>query len=186
MANPIGTSAQAPGVEPTDPVLRLNGLEKASLALACLCCVLIGVLSLADVVLRTAKVEFHIAGEGSTILLAWLLFLVLPAATRRRAHLSLGYFDTIAPAWLRKSVRIFGHLVMLVYVVTLMWFLGRMAMTSLANDLRSSSILRLPLIYAQSGVILGLGLLTLTQVSIMIRDILTPAATGQTEPGAAG
>lgn len=186
MTDPISMTVQAPQVAPTDLVLRLNWLEKLSLALACLCCVLIGMLSLTDVVLRTAKVEFHFAGEGSTILLAWLLFLVLPAATRRRAHLSLGFFDTLAPPWAQKTARVFGHLVMLVYVLTLMWFLGRMAMTSLANDLRSSSILRLPVIYAQSGVILGLGLLTLTQISILIRDILTPARAGQAEPGAVG
>jgi TRAP-type C4-dicarboxylate transport system permease small subunit len=184
MREPINTLDEGIARDAADPTLRLNWLEKLSLALACLCCLLIGILSLADVALRTAKIEFHIAGEGSTILLAWLLFLVLPAVTRRRAHLSLGFFDTIAPAWLRKTVRIFGHLVMLVYVVTLMWFLGRMAMTSLANDLRSSSILRVPLIYAQAGVILGLGLLTLTQVSVLLREMFAPAHAEQAEPGA--
>lgn len=177
---------QQPGQDGDSPVTepQLNWLEWLSLVLACICCVLIGALSLADVVLRSIRIEFHIAGEGSTILLAWLFFLVLPAVARRRAHLSLNYFDTIAPAWPRKAVRVFGHLVMVVYVVTLIWFLGRMAMASLADNLRSSSILRLPLIYGQSGVILGLGLLTLTQISILIREILTPTGSGKPEDGA--
>lgn len=166
-----------------EALLRLTLIERIALGVACLCTVMIGVLSFLDIVFRTARIEFHLAGEGSTIMLAWLLFLVLPAATRRRQHISLTFIEHWAGPRTRKAIRLFGHLVMLVYMAVLGWFLWRLAMNSIAQDLRTASILRLPQIYAQSGVVLGTGLLLITQVHMLIADALTPAELGQGPSG---
>lgn len=163
------------------PEPRLAVLERAGLYVAAGCCVLITILALLDIVLRALNVEFFIAGEGSGILLAWLIFLAIPATTRSGSHLSLTYFQEVAGPRLQKAVRIFGYLVMLAYVGVLLFYCGRMAWISYEDDLRSSSILRLPLIYAQFGVVLGLGLLMVTQFLVLLRDIATPA--GQGAPG---
>lgn len=159
-----------------DKLGRLNFLERVSLALACICCVMIGVLSLMDTVFRPLHIEFHFAGEISRLLLAWMMFLALPAVTRRSTHINIAFFDNIVPPRVAKVVRIVGYLIMIAYVAILGWYLGRMAMTSIAQDIRSASILRFPIIYSQAGVIVGMSLMVITQILVLVRDMLTPAA----------
>lgn len=172
-----GAPSELPDDNPVLPesLTRLNLLERLSLALACVCCVTIAVLSLLDTVFRPLHIEFHFAGETSRLLLAWMMFMALPAVTRRRAHINLAFFDDIVPPQVAKVVRIFGYVVMIAYVAILGWFLGRMALTSIAQDLRSPSILRFPIIYSQAGVIVGMSLMVVTQILVLFRDMLTPA-----------
>jgi TRAP-type C4-dicarboxylate transport system permease small subunit len=116
-------------------------------------------------------VEFFLAGEANGILMAWMIFLALPHVTRTGSHLSLDALDKLAPDWLATLFRVFGYLVMLVYVAVLSWYCGQLAWSSFLNDVRSSSILRWPVIYAQMGVMLGLALLAVTQCLILVADL---------------
>jgi len=139
--------------------------------IGCACAILIFLLSLADIVLRSASVEFFLAGEANGILMAWMIFLALAYVTRTRSHLSLDFIDRFAPPWLSFALRIFGYLVMLGYVVVLAWYCGKLVWSSYVNDVRSSSILRWPVIYAQLGVLTGLVLMAVTQCLILIADL---------------
>ena len=168
----IGPPSTSGGPEAAvGPAVRTTPLERAMLALCCVAGVLIFALSLADIVLRAASVEFFMAGEANGILLAWMVFLALPYVTRTGSHISLDFVDQVAPDWLRAGFRIFGYLVMIVYVVVLSWYCGQLTWTSFVNDVRSSSILRWPVVYAQVGVMLGLVLLAATQCLILIADV---------------
>lgn len=146
--------------------------------IGCLCAVAIFSLSLADIVLRAASVEFFLAGEANGILMAWMIFHAMAYVTRTRSHISLDFLDRLLPGWLRTGVRLFGYLVMLLYVAVLSWYCGQLAWTSYINDVRSSSILRWPVIYAQMGVLVGLALLAVTQCLILFAD-LRSAGRGQ-------
>lgn len=147
--------------------------------IGCACAILIFLLSLADIVLRAASVEFFLAGESNGILMAWMIFLALAYVTRTRSHLSLDFLDRLLPRWLRTTLRIFGYLVMLGYVAVLSWYCGKLVWSSYMNDVRSSSILRWPVVYAQLGVLVGLVLMAVTQLLILIADL---RAGGHTQP----
>lgn len=181
----IGSSRQAEGHEgPSDPwlpeeILRPTMLERAMIWIGCVCAVAIFFLSLADIVLRAASVEFFLAGEANGILMAWMIFLAMAYVTRTRSHISLDFLDRLVPGWLRTAMRFFGYIVMLLYVAVLSWYCGQLAWSSYVNDVRSSSILRWPLIYAQLGVLVGLALLAVTQCLILYAD-LRSAGRGQT------
>jgi TRAP-type C4-dicarboxylate transport system permease small subunit len=181
----IGSSRQAEGpVGPSesglpDAILCPTLLERAMIWIGCACAILIFLLSLADIVLRAASVEFFLAGESNGILMAWMIFLALAYVTRTRSHLSLDFLDRLLPRWLRTTLRIFGYLVMLGYVAVLSWYCGKLVWSSYMNDVRSSSILRWPVVYAQLGVLVGLVLMAVTQLLILIADL---RAGGHTQP----
>jgi TRAP-type C4-dicarboxylate transport system permease small subunit len=173
----FGSSYQTEG--PTGPsvptgstgTMRPTLLETVALWIGCLCAVLIFGLSFADIVLRAASVEFFVAGEANGILMAWMIFLAMAHATRTGSHLSLDFLGRHLPDWLQMVIRVFGYLVMLTYIAVLSWYCGKVAWSSYINEVRSSTILRWPVIYAQLGVLMGLALLALTQCLILIADL---------------
>lgn len=173
----IGSSRKAEGPSgPSEPGLP-DGflcptlLERAMVWIGCVCAILIFLLSLTDIVLRAASVEFFLAGEANGILMAWMIFLALAYVTRTGSHLSLDFLDRVLPRWMSAVLRIFGYLVMLGYVVVLSLYCGKLVWSSYMNDVRSSSILRWPVIYAQLGVLVGLVLMAVTQVLVLIADL---------------
>jgi TRAP-type C4-dicarboxylate transport system permease small subunit len=173
----IGSSSQTEGsVDPSDSglqdaILYPTLLERAVIWIGCACAVLIFFLSLADIVLRAVSVEFFLAGEANGILMAWMIFLALAYVTRTRSHISLDFLERVAPKWLNTGFRFFGYIVMLGYVGVMAWYCGQLAWSSYVNDVRSSSILRWPVIYAQMGVLVGLVLMAVTQCLILIADL---------------
>jgi len=150
----------------------LNLIERGARTLACVCCAVMALLVMADIVLRPLRVEFFWAGEGSGILMAWTVFLALPAVTRTRSHISIDLFANHTGPRLKRLIGLFGHVLMMVYVALLIYFCARMAWNSHVLDLRSSSILRLPLVYAQGGVVVGLALLLLTECVMTCREVM--------------
>lgn len=173
----IGSSSQGKGLagpselQTPDTIFRPNLLERAMLGIGCVCAVMIFGFSMADIVLRSASIEFFLAGEANAILLAWMIFLAMAYATRTRSHISLEFLDGVLPEWLRTVIRFFGYLVMLGYIAVLSWYCGQLAWTSYMNEVRSSSILRWPVIYAQMGVLVGLAVMAVTQCLILVADL---------------
>lgn len=154
-----------------DAVFRPTALEEAMIWIGSGCAVVIFVLSLADILLRALSIEFFLAGEANGILMSWMIFLAMAHVTRTRSHISLEFMERLVPTWLATTLRIFGYCVMLGYVAVLSWYCEQLAWSSYVNDVRSSSILRWPVIYAQLGVLVGLILMAVTQVLILIGDL---------------
>jgi TRAP-type C4-dicarboxylate transport system permease small subunit len=148
----------------------LSTFERVARNFAAIACLLVAALSVVDVILRPLHVEFFWASELVPILLAWSVFLALPAVTRTRSHLSLDFVGKYIGAHGRHGLRIVGYVLMLTYIGALVYFCGRMAWASYVTDLRTPSILRLPAFYAQAGVVLGLILLVITQFMMLIRE----------------
>lgn len=169
-----GDRSGPPQVALGAPVLRppLNLLERISLWLAAACCTLIASLAAADIVLRPLRVEFFWASEGVGILMAWTVFLALPAVTRQESHISLEFIGSIVGPRLLRALQIAGYLLMLVYIAVIAWFCARMAWNSYVTDLRSASILRLPVVYSQLGVVIGLVILSITQCMMLVRAMM--------------
>ena len=173
----LGSSSRSEGLDDpsdiglSDAVFQPTVLEEAMIWIGSGCAVVIFVLSLADILLRSLSVEFFLAGEANGILMAWMIFLAMAHVTRTRSHISLEFMERLVPTWLGTTLRIFGYCVMLGYVAVLSWYCGQLAWSSYVNDVRSSSILRWPVIYAQLGVLIGLILMAVTQVLILIGDL---------------
>lgn len=179
-----GGSTGTADMGPRETVLRPTLLETAMVWLGCFCAVAIFALSMADIVLRAASVEFFLAAEANGILMAWMIFLAMAHVTRTRSHISIDFLERLVPGWLRVGLRVFDHLVMLGYVAVLSWYCGQLAWTSYVNEVRSSSILRWPVVYAQAGVLAGLSVLALTQCLILLDELragLRRAAPRKTE-----
>jgi TRAP-type C4-dicarboxylate transport system permease small subunit len=155
----------------SDTIYRANPLERATIWIGCACVVIIFLLSVADIVLRAVSVEFFLAGEANGILMAWMIFLTLAIVTRTRSHMSLDFLERLIPVWLSTGFRFFGYVVMLGYVAVLTWYCAQLTWSSYVNDVRSSSILRWPVIYAQMGVLIGLALMAVTQFLVLIGDL---------------
>jgi TRAP-type C4-dicarboxylate transport system permease small subunit len=156
---------------PSARVLRPTLLERALVWIGCGCAVVILLLSMADIVLRALSVEFFMAGEANGILMAWMIFLAMPLVTRTRSHISIDFLDRLLQLRSAFVLRIFGYLVMLGYVAVLSWYCGQLAWSAYLSDLRSSSILRWPVVYAQLGVLVGLVLVALTQCLMLLADL---------------
>lgn len=152
---------------------QLLTVERVARVVAAVCCLMLGILSIADIVFRSLRIQFFWASELNGIFMAWSVFLALPAVTRMRGHLTVDLVPSLAgPSWQRVFDVTTGVL-MIVYVGVLTYYCGRMAWHSYIDDLRSSTILRLPVIYAQGGVVVGLVLMLVTQGIMLLQDALT-------------
>lgn len=151
---------------------KLNCVERTALGISAGSCVVVALLTLADIILRPLHVEFFWASEASGILVAWCVFMALPAVTKQGQHLALEFLAEQGSPWMVTASRIFGHLVMLSFLGIIGYYVAQMAWSSYSRDLRSSSILRLPIYYSELGVVIGIALTLLTQITITVRDFV--------------
>lgn len=145
--------------------------ERAALTLAALFLVILFVLLLTDVVLRMLRIEFYWGSEASGLLMAWMIVLALPMVTRTRSHIATDFVVTHLPFRGRMAVQVLGGLLMLGFLGVLIWKCGDLALRSWTGGIRSQGILRLPVFWMQGGMVLGLGLLAVSQALVLIEDV---------------
>jgi TRAP-type C4-dicarboxylate transport system permease small subunit len=146
-------------------------LERAALVIACVCCALLAILSLLDLLCRSLGLQFYLASEGNGFLMGWLIFFALPFVTRTRSHITVDFLLNAVPPSVRTGIEIFNHLVTLVFVGTLIWLCGKITYVSWIDGLRAQGILRIPTFYPYLGIMLGFGLLFMSQIMILAQTV---------------
>lgn len=146
----------------------LHRLETAALAIGALSCGLLTILTILDIGLRPLNITFHVAGEMSGFLMAWLIFLTLPTVSRSRQHITADVFLSRFPPAVRRGFGRISDVTALLYVSALVWICGELTLSSLADNLRSQGILRTPIAIPQIGMMLGLALLWLRHAAFVL------------------
>ncbi|WP_431855393.1 TRAP transporter small permease [Azospirillum sp.] len=152
----------------------LHRLETAALVIGALSCGLLTILTILDIGLRPLNVAFHVAGEMSGFLMAWLIFFSLATVSRTRQHIAADFFVSRFPPAVQRGFERVGDAAALLYVSALVYICGELTMTSLADDLRSQGILRTPIAIPQLGMMLGLALLWLRHAAFVFRHAKAP------------
>ncbi len=147
---------------------RLN--DQVCLSISLFFLVTLFAIVLIDVVLRSMRIEFYWASEGSTILMAWLIFFTLPLVNRQRTHISTDFLVARLSTWLRSLTNLAGQVFMLAYLLILAWLCFELARRNFIGDARSQGILRVPLYFAQFGIVVGLVFTIVNQVLVVFED----------------
>jgi len=146
-------------------------LERAALVIACICCALLAILSLLDLLLRSLGMQFYLASEGNGYLMGWLIFSALPFVARSRSHIKVDFLlDALSPP-ARRRVEVFNHLVTLVFIGTLIVLCGKVTLISFTDGLRAQGILRIPTFYPFLGIMIGFALLFVTQLATFVEAV---------------
>ena len=146
----------------------LHRLETAALAAGALSCGLLAILTILDIGLRPLNITFHVAGEMSGFLMAWLIFLTLPTVSRCRQHIAADIVVSRFPPPVRRVFERIGDVAALLYVSALVGICAELTLASLADNLRSQGILRTPIAIPQIGMMLGLALLWLRHAAVVL------------------
>ncbi len=154
----------------------LERLEATALVIGGLSCGLLTILTVLEIGLRPLNVRFHLAGEVSGFLMAWLIFFTLPTVSRSRQHIAADFLVSRFPPAIRRGFERVGDVAALLYVTALVYICGELTMASLTDNLRSQGILRTPIAIPQIGMMLGLILLWLRHVVFLLVHAHTAAA----------
>jgi len=138
-------------------------------ASAALLIVLFGLL-LTDVVLRWLRVEFYWGSEGGGLLMAWMIFLALPMVMRTRGHISTDFALAYLPDRAKAVLGMAGHVLMIAYLASLAWYCADLAHSNWQSGARFQGILRLPMYLVQSGILLGLILMLVSEILILFEE----------------
>lgn len=156
-----------------------RGLVAASVAaeiVAGISLVVMTALVLLAMLFRPLGVRFFYASEYTGFLLAWLIFLTLPAVTRARQHIRVTFLLDLLGAWSRRAVSGLSDIVTLVYIGALLALCAQLTLISWTDHLRSQGILLTWLFYPQLGMVIGLLLMWLAQIALTIDALLRPRA----------
>jgi TRAP-type C4-dicarboxylate transport system permease small subunit len=148
---------------------RLSQMERYALVLAAGCCAMLAGLSLAEVVFRVLRIKFYFGSEVSGFLTGWLIFFALPCVTREQRHIRVTFLVDLLPPRAGAATRILGELVMLGYQTALIALCWTITADSWQNHLRAEGILRIPTFYPFAGIMIGFGLLWLSQAGLVLR-----------------
>ncbi|MEQ9243659.1 TRAP transporter small permease [Roseovarius indicus] len=138
-------------------------------ASAALLIVLFGLL-LTDVILRWLHVEFYWGSEGGGLLMAWMIFLALPMVMRTRGHIATDFVVAHLPDGVKAVLRMAGHVLMIAYLACLVWYCADLAHSNWQGGARFQGILRLPMYLVQSGILVGLLLMLLSEILILYEE----------------
>ncbi len=146
-------------------------LERTALGIALVFLAMLTLLVLADVVLRSLKIDFYWGSEGGAILMAWSIFFALPWVGRERQHISTDFLVCHLPRGVQRGLALAGQILMLAYIALVLWLCLELTWRNFETDARSQGILRLPLYIMQAGVCLGILLTWLAQCASLLDDL---------------
>jgi len=170
----------------------LRRIDAAAAALAWVAAAGIFLLVLAEVIARPLGMTAVISVEYSGYLLAALVFMALGEVTRRGEHITADFLLARMGGRARLAIGgLLASLLTLIYVGVLLWCAGRLALESLAGDIRSQDVSMTPLIYPQVVMVIGLAVMTLRVLAQIVRQVLVlvgkaegcePPASGRSKP----
>ncbi|MXN17752.1 TRAP transporter small permease subunit [Pseudooceanicola sp. GBMRC 2024] len=149
------------------PVDWLSGLANT---LAALCLFGIFLLVGAEIVMRNvflASLDF--SWDVSAYLMGAAFMLSAASALKNGSHVRVTALREVLPARAALGLDAAACLVGLVIAVMLTWALGQSAWLSFLRGSTSSSVVRIPLVWPQSVLALGAGLLSLQMLAQLLR-----------------
>ncbi len=145
----------------------LDRVEYAGMLISCICCAMLMVLTNTDIVLRPFHIEFYLANDLNGYLLVMLIVMALPAVTRKDQHVKVKLFVNCFPSCARYFA-LLQHLLMFLYVTALVLICGYLAYSSGMDQLISQGFLHTPMVYPQSGMVIGLLLMWVVQGQLFV------------------
>lgn len=140
-------------------VLRL--LYKAGLVAAAGFLALIGVVIVVQIVGRLAGVVVPSADEVAGFSMAASIFLGLAATLRVGGHVRVDLVMSRTPPRLRRALGLWSYVFTMILLANLSWYAFDMVRMSFELEERSPGLLSIPMWIPQSGMALGLVLMTI-------------------------
>ncbi len=134
-----------------------DALDRTGRTLAALCCAVMFVLLIADIVVRNFGISFLWPIEYSGFLMAFIVFLPLAGVTRRREHMAADFFiNGIGGRTETFSRRIMIPLATLIFCLVLLYLGTKMTMEAWEDEARSTGPLRTPIWIPQVVMVVSL------------------------------
>jgi len=145
-------------------------LDRIGRSLAALCCAVMFLLVIGDILLRNVGVTFPWSIEYSGFLMAFIVFLPLAGVTRRREHMAADFFlNSIGGRVESSSRRALIPLANLIFAGVLLYLGWAMMLTSYADGVNSMGPLRTPIWIPQVVMVIGLAALTFSAAVDLLR-----------------
>ncbi len=134
-----------------------SALDRIGHALAALCCAVMFVLLIIDIVVRNFGISFLWPIEYSGFLMAFIVFLPLAGVTRRREHMAADFFiNVIGGRTEALSRRIMIPVATLIFCLVLLYLGAAMTLESWGDEARSTGPLRTPIWIPQTVMVVSL------------------------------
>jgi TRAP-type C4-dicarboxylate transport system permease small subunit len=147
-----------------------DALDRIGRALAGLCCAIMFVLLITDIVVRNFGVSFLWPIEYSGFLMAFIVFLPLAGVTRRREHMAADFFiNSIGGSTETVSRRIIIPLATLVFCLGLLYLATKMTIESWEDEARSTGPLRTPIWIPQVVMVVSLVAMSINALIDLLR-----------------
>lgn len=157
--------------EPTVGLERIAvALDRIGRGLAAVCCAVMFVLLLADIVLRNFGIAFLWPIEYSGFLMAFIVFLPLAGVTRRREHMAADFFLNSIGGGIESSFRrAVIPLANLVFSAALLYLAFRTTHGNWQDGINSMGPLRTPMWIPQIVMVVALAAMVVTSLSDLLR-----------------
>lgn len=146
--------------------MALKTLEDRLRHVALISCAALTLVTVMTIITRMVHVPFYVANELNGSFMIVLVFLALPYVTRKRQHLWVEFFWDFYPPRFKRVVAVIIDITVCLYLVLLTYLCTNLALSSWADGTRAQGMWRIPLVYAQGCMAVGLAVSTVTQVAL--------------------
>ena len=160
-------------------------LDRLGRGLAAICCAIMFVFLIADIVLRNFGIAFLWPIEYSGFLMAFIVFLPLAGVTRRREHMAADFFlNSIGGPIESGSRRIVIPLANLLFATALLYLGYEITAGNLRDGTNSVGPLRTPMWIPQTVMVAALLAMAVTSLIDLLRwsDARPPSELDQVKP----
>lgn len=133
-----------------------NALDRAGRALAAVCCAVMFVLLISDIVLRKFSINFLWPIEYNGFLMAFIVFLPLAGITRRREHMAADFFINSIGGGVERGFRqVIIPVAVLLFALGMLYLAWMTARGSWMDETNSMGPLRTPMWIPQSVMVIA-------------------------------
>jgi TRAP-type C4-dicarboxylate transport system permease small subunit len=147
-----------------------NALDRVGRAVAALCCALMFLFLIADIVLRKLSITFLWPIEYNGFLMAFIVFLPLAGITRRREHMAADFFiNALGGAVERVLRRVVIPVAVLLFSLGMLYLAWMTVRASWIDEIRSLGPLRTPMWIPHAVMVVALVAMAISAIIDLFR-----------------